>query len=326
MDSPYSNVIAQPLHVTWVNDNSYKGDDNHYEEEEELDGDVISYLIIHLHVVSSTNKCPNWVQISCSICTPEDQLDRFCFFCFLFWQLLHQSARVTCERDTKSHARHIPFSEPAHAQRLTKDSHNTGNFMPCSFRIVCGFFNVPQWTYINVEGICETGPTVYRPYPRRLESLTICWFNYKGSTLYSVILRPWVLFRPESNSRPPAWQPDVPPLSHWYAVYFTPVYFLTTCKWQIGLKLQKKVLFVKTNFFSTLKWKTWIIIYWCEIWTIKRWFFPFVKSEINCASDGLVVTTKTSLLCSPAVDQSVCWISCANSIPLHILLWHISHK
>ena len=35
-------------------------------------------------------------------------------------------------------------------------------------------------------------------------------------------------------------------------------------------------------------------------------FFPVMKSEINCNSDGLVETTKTSLPCSPAVDQSVC--------------------
>ena len=27
---------------------------------------------------------------------------------------------------------------------FTEDSHNTGNFMPYSFRIMCGFFNVPQ--------------------------------------------------------------------------------------------------------------------------------------------------------------------------------------
>ena len=88
----------------------------------------------------------------------------------------------------------------------TKDTHNTGNFTPYSFRIVFGFFNVPH--IIKHGRYCETGPTVYSYYPRRLESLTICWCNYKGSTFYSVILRPWVLVRPELNSRPPAWQTD----------------------------------------------------------------------------------------------------------------------
>ena len=58
----------------------------------------------------------------------------------------------------------------------------------------------------------------------------------------------------------------------------------------------------------------------------QKTIFLAMKSQINCASDGLVETRKTSFPCSPAVDQSVTWISRANSVPLRILLSRIRNK
>ena len=55
--------------------------------------------------------------------------------------------------------------------------HNTGDNIPYSFQTVSVFFCVPHYL-ISSKG-CETGPTVYSPYLRRLESLTICRCNFK---------------------------------------------------------------------------------------------------------------------------------------------------
>ena len=61
---------------------------------------------------------------------------------------------MICERDTKSHARHITLSVPAHTQRLTKDSHNTGN--PAFFEQCAGLDRALDRWRIHVSDDLKT--------------------------------------------------------------------------------------------------------------------------------------------------------------------------
>ena len=67
-------------------------------------------------------------------------------------------------------------------RRLTS---TPGSTSPTLFEQWCGFFYVPQEPVKC--NCCETGPTVFSPYPRRLESLTVCRCHYKGGTFFSII-------------------------------------------------------------------------------------------------------------------------------------------
>ena len=79
----------------------------------------------------------------------------------------------------RSHARCNPYPIP----QPVKVGHTTEVYVPYSFQTVAWVLLCPtrtdQWKCF------ETGPTVFRPYPWRLESLTVCRCHYKGSTLFS---------------------------------------------------------------------------------------------------------------------------------------------
>ena len=79
---------------------------------------------------------------------------------------------------------------PTHPSHYVNDvATPPGSKSPSLLERWCGFFYVPQ-EQISVSA------TIFGPYPRRLESLTVCRCHYKGSTFFSVILRPLVLARP----------------------------------------------------------------------------------------------------------------------------------
>ena len=103
------------------------------------------------------------------------------------------------------------LSTPSLPTQLMKDCTTpTGSTPPTFYEQQGGIFYVPQES--EQWKSCETGPLVFRPYPRRLECLTIYRCYNKGSTFSSVISRPWVLVRPGLNPRPPARQTGAYPI------------------------------------------------------------------------------------------------------------------
>ena len=69
-------------------------------------------------------------------------------------------------------------------------SYNLSTWWPQHRELHALLFTNSVWVLLRPTGLwtvkgCETGPTVYSPYPRRPESLTFCEWFYKGSTFSS---------------------------------------------------------------------------------------------------------------------------------------------
>ena len=80
---------------------------------------------------------------------------------------------------------------PCYAANPNNETTTLGTTFPTLRKRCVGSLMSPA-NYITLK-MQETGPTVFCPYPRRLECLTICRCKYKGSTFSSGILRPRVL-------------------------------------------------------------------------------------------------------------------------------------
>ena len=86
--------------------------------------------------------------------------------------------------------------------------------MPYSLQKVCGYYFYLLLGCVHEQWRVVRWSLRFKVLiPEDLKVLTICGCNYKGSTFSSLtgILRPWLLVRRKSNSRPSAWKPDAQP-------------------------------------------------------------------------------------------------------------------
>ena len=82
---------------------------------------------------------------------------------------------------------------PALLMLIRERDHHSGDYVSCCVRTVCGLFDdLPNFSMNKIGRGC----TFYRPYAKRLQSLTVYGCHYKDSALSSVHLRPWLLVRP----------------------------------------------------------------------------------------------------------------------------------
>ena len=110
---------------------------------------------------------------------------QYCSVLYLYLNF-YWAGFTVAQRERAQEDFNVPYEgAPPHPPHICIRKTATAPGSPYSFRIVRGFFYVPQ-NYQHSRN-CETASPAYRPYPRRLESLTICIWNYKGSTFSSVI-------------------------------------------------------------------------------------------------------------------------------------------
>ena len=121
-------------------------------------------------------------KVQCSVhllrvfCENPRQLCIFSVYLFLFIYLFiafYWAGFTVAQRERGQEDFNVPYEgAPPHPPSICIRKTATAPGSPYSFRIVRGFFYVPQ-NYQHSRN-CETRPPAYRPYPRRLESLTIC--------------------------------------------------------------------------------------------------------------------------------------------------------